>query len=185
MRDIIFRGKRVDYNDWVYGNRIHDDVINRDCYLGRYAVLPETIGQFTGICDTKGNKIFEGDIVESPHGTRGVVEWHRATCAFLVNIGDDWQTMDECPYKVISNIYDNEIKNCDYVVNAGVSWDNLAPLYTSSSKEAAIDTARHLTIECVEVVYSPCDNWNVDEVVWSNRKKDEIHFQKYETKPEE
>lgn len=64
----------------------------------------------------------------------------------------------------------NEIKNCDYVVNAGVSWDNLAPLYTSSSKEAAIDTARHLTIECVEVVYSPCDNWNVDEVVWSNRR---------------
>ena len=33
MRDIIFRGKRVGYNDWVYGNRIHDDVINRDCYL--------------------------------------------------------------------------------------------------------------------------------------------------------
>ena len=56
MRDIIFRGKRVDYNDWVYGNRIHDDVINRDCYLGRYAVLPETIGQFTGICDKNGNK---------------------------------------------------------------------------------------------------------------------------------
>lgn len=63
-----------------------------------------------------------------------------------------------------------EIKNCDYVVNAGVSWDNLAPLYTSSTKEAAIDTARHLTIECVEVVYSPCDNLNVDEVVWSNRR---------------
>lgn len=107
MRDILFRGKRVNYNDWVYGNRIHDDVINRDCYLGPYAVLPETIGQFTGICDKNGEKIFEGDIVESPHGTQGVVEWHRATCAFLVNIGDDWQTMDDCPYKVISNIYDN------------------------------------------------------------------------------
>lgn len=107
MRDIIFRGKRVGHNDWVYGNRIHDDVINRDCYLGLYAVLPETIGQFTGICDKNGEKIFEGDIVESPHGTRGVVEWHRATCAFLVNTGDDWQTMDDCPYEVISNIYDN------------------------------------------------------------------------------
>lgn len=30
------------------------------------------------------------------------------SCAFLVNIGDDWQTMDDCPYTVISNIYDNK-----------------------------------------------------------------------------
>ena len=108
MRDILFRGKRVNYNDWVYGNRIHDDVINRDCHLGPYAVLPETIGQFTGICDTKGEKIFEGDIVESPNGTQGFVEWQNAECAFLVNIGDDWQTMDDYSYEVVGNIYDNK-----------------------------------------------------------------------------
>lgn len=30
MREILFRGKRVNYNEWVYGNRINDDVINRD-----------------------------------------------------------------------------------------------------------------------------------------------------------
>ena len=78
-----------------------------------------------------------------------------------------------------------EVKEHDYVVNAGVSWDNLEPFYTSSSKKEAIDMAQHLPIECVEVVYSPCDNWNVDEIVWSNRKKGEVHFQKYETKPEE
>jgi len=108
MRDILFRGKLVNFNEWVYGNRINDDIINRNCYLGRYAVIPETIGQFTGLCDKNSNKIFEGDIVESPHGTRGVVEWRRTQCAFLVNIGDEWQTMDECPYEVVGNIYDNE-----------------------------------------------------------------------------
>ena len=108
MRDIIFRGKRVNYNDWVYGNHINDDVINRDCFLGPYAVIPETVGQFTGLCDKNGKKIFEGDIVESQHGTRGFVEWNRAMCAFLVNIGDEWQTMDDCPYEVVGNIYDNE-----------------------------------------------------------------------------
>ncbi len=45
--------------------------------------------------------------------------------------------------------------------------------------------AQHLPIECVEVVYSPCDDFDVNEVVWSNREKGEVHFQKYETKPED
>ena len=71
-------------------------------------VIPETVGQFTGLCDKNGKKIFEGDIVESPNGTQGFIEWQNAECAFLVNIGDDWQTMDDCPYEVIGNIYDNE-----------------------------------------------------------------------------
>ena len=71
-------------------------------------VKPETVGQFTGLCDKNGNKIFEGDIVESPHGTQGFIEWQNAECAFLVNIGDDLQTMDDCPYEVIGNIYDNK-----------------------------------------------------------------------------
>lgn len=71
-------------------------------------VVPETVGQFTGILDKNGKKIFEGDIVESPRGTQGFIEWQNAECAFLVNIGDDWQTMDDCPYEVVGNIYDNK-----------------------------------------------------------------------------
>lgn len=76
-------------------------------------------------------------------------------------------------------------QSADYVVNAGVSWDNLAPFYASPSKQEAIEMAKTLPIDCVEVVYSPCDNWNVDEVVWSNREKDDVHFQNYETKSED
>lgn len=111
-REILYRGKREDDGEFIISDSIMQ--IERqnprlwakfDCWV---KVIPETVGQFTGLCDKNGKKIFEGDIVESPHGTRGIVEWHRETCAFLVNIGDDWQTMDDCPYEVVGNIYDNK-----------------------------------------------------------------------------
>lgn len=112
MREILFRGKREDNGEFIISDSIMQ--IERqnprlwakfDCWV---KVIQETVGQFTGLCDKNGKKIFEGDIVESPHGTQGVVEWQNAECAFLVNIGDDWQTMDDCPYEVVGNIYDNK-----------------------------------------------------------------------------
>lgn len=123
MREILFRGKRVDNGEWVYGyyarfrnfrNEVYDgiwrvcDDETKESEFQIFAVLPETVGQFTGLCDEVGRKIFEGDIVENPQGTQGFVEWQNVECAFLVNIGDDWQTMDDCTYEVIGNIYDNE-----------------------------------------------------------------------------
>ena len=114
MREILFKGKRVDNGKWTEGYffKSWDKVfllwgMTGDC-PNMEEVVPETVGQFTGLCDKNGKKIFEGDIVESPHGTQGVVEWQNAECAFLVNIGDDWQTMDDCPYEVVGNIYDNK-----------------------------------------------------------------------------
>ena len=121
MREILYRGKRVDNGDWGYGYAVKGNDKKYQMFIAAsigvgfftggiiaYEVIPETVGQFTGLTDKNGKKIFEGDIVESPHGTQGVVEWQNAECAFLVNIGDDWQTMDDCPYEVIGNIYDNK-----------------------------------------------------------------------------
>lgn len=114
MRDILFKGKRVDNGEWTEGYffKTWDKVfllwgMTGDC-PNMEEVVPETVGQFTGLCDKNGKKIFEGDIVESPNGTQGFIEWQNAECAFLVNIGDDWQTMDDCHYEVIGNIYDNK-----------------------------------------------------------------------------
>ena len=114
MREILFRGKRVDNGKWTEGYffKSWDKVfllwgMTGDC-PNMEEVVPETVGQFTGLCDKNGKKIFEGDIVESPNGTQGFIEWQNAECAFLVNIGDDWQTMDDCPYEVVGNIYDNK-----------------------------------------------------------------------------
>lgn len=115
MKEILYRGKRVDNGEWVYGWYAplvcNDKTVIpsiKDSNGIVWKVERGTVGQFIGLCDKNGKKIFESDIVESPRGTQGFVEWQNAECAFLVNIGDDWQTMDDCTYEVIGNIYDNK-----------------------------------------------------------------------------
>lgn len=56
----------------------------------------------------------------------------------------------------------------DYVVNVGSTWDDLTPRATSDSKEEAIKIAKLYHDRCLEVVYSPCNDPNTDDVVWRN-----------------
>ena len=83
MREILFRGKRTDNGEWVEGDLLHRYWVRGNTFFqtairykikGLYSfpieVLPETIGQFTGMHDKTGEKIFEGDLIQvkSKHG---------------------------------------------------------------------------------------------------------------------
>ena len=54
----------------------------------------------------------------------------------------------------------------DYVINVGDSWDDLTPKETFSTEQDAISTAKTMLDKCVEVVYSPCDDVDTNEIIW-------------------
>lgn len=122
MREILFRGKKESTGEWVYGDLRH----YRSGKVGihnnelRYTMLvdPETVGQYTGLKDKNGKRIFEGDVVRieddipmSPFcdGMVGKVEY--SECGYFVVPKDLMETaglFNECSViEVIGNIHDN------------------------------------------------------------------------------
>ena len=129
MREILFRGKRVDNGEWVYGLPYKakygciSSIVNDD--EERFLILPETVGQYTGLKGKNGKEIYEGDIVctRFPEGCKNAgkicsigdiqfrgsmfgidwAQWKNDTFWGLRRIDEDFHKEIE----VIGNIYDN------------------------------------------------------------------------------
>lgn len=117
MRTIKFRGKSILTDEWFYGDLVHSAdkkrtailVNDKDSY-DECEVVPETIGQFTGLYDCEGKEIFEGDILDF-NGLTVEVRFVRGVFALLINGNLDDELGGDCRTdlfaKVIGNVYEN------------------------------------------------------------------------------
>ena len=136
MREILFKAKRIDNGEWVEGSLMNLDADSRYCYIvtsyknastlpinllitGRMKLVdPETLCQFTRLCDKNGKRIWENDILMAhldesyPEDvTYETVEWGVAGWVSREANSADRQYLDKFDieyFEVVGNIFDNK-----------------------------------------------------------------------------
>ena len=130
---MIFRGKRTDNVEWIEGSLLGIDWCDKPSTYSIapntpvsvfYSVIPETVGQYTGLTDKNGVRIFEGDILKSTikiidcddegfsisHYDKeyiGIVEWRKDGFMIAHKSGTWARSFYGCENYVIGNIHDN------------------------------------------------------------------------------
>lgn len=124
MKEIKFRGKRLDNGEWIYGDLVHTIkdtlILPTDEGWNQYAVDPATVGQYTGLKDKNGKEIYEGDVIRSPLSEDKTrphrIFYHTGNAAFMgalvdrkelcyLRLDQDW--IYKFGKEVIGNIHDN------------------------------------------------------------------------------
>ena len=129
MREILFRGKRVDNGEWIQGDIVQFPVhgvvriVEQEPSYKDAEVDSDTVGQYTGLTDKNGRKIFEGDIIHLEYsqvffggeyfGEYTAEVSYKEGCFITdgINNGDEIETplsgFDNDEVEIIGNIHDN------------------------------------------------------------------------------
>ena len=115
MREILFRGKRKDDGKWVVGFLVSHAHVGD--WVTAEPIAPETVGQYTGMTDKNGKKIFEGDIVDcwsEGVNAKGTVQQRRDGLWIIYPAWQKKIMWGLCPdeyskttVEVVGNVYDN------------------------------------------------------------------------------
>ena len=120
MREILFRGKKIDNDEWTYGFYFEHSIDGqKDSYIKYQTfdegfvtneVVADTVGQYTGLTDKNGKKIFEGDILLKGF-EKVLVKWNANQCRWGIYSNNyeicGFNESTQGYFEVIGNIYDN------------------------------------------------------------------------------